>query len=436
MPVRFDASADRLLRTASLPSYNSAYTAMGWVYLVSDLNATVTIFAIDDNIDDIDAINLGSDGVTLQLGVVVGGVSTGPSGTTLSTGTWYHVAIVRASATDCRLYLNGALDIGPDTRDVSGRSAATRLEWGAFASVNLSRFDGRVAAIKIWDAALSAEEVAAEVRSIRPQRLANLNGWWPCFPGSGERARDYSGNGRNWTESGTLTDEDPPPVGWGAAALLVPYAAATATLSGGGTVPVMAGSGTGLTYTSLSTLSGGGTAPVPSGSGAGFQYRSLGTLAGGGTVPVMAGSGTGLTFTAPVYALSGGATIPEPGGSGAGLTFTAAGSFVLSGTGTAPAPTGGGAGLTYTSLSQLSGGGTAPVMAGGGAGLTVVNPTRTLAGGATVAAPAGSGAGLRFFFDLGGGMARPATGGGGMARATPASAGRARGAATGAGRAR
>lgn len=225
MPVRFDASADRLLRTASLPSYNSAYTAMGWVYLVSDLNATVTIFAIDDNIDDIDAINLGSDGVTLQLGVVVGGVSTGPSGTTLSTGTWYHVAIVRASATDCRLYLNGALDIGPDTRDVSGRSAATRLEWGAFASVNLSRFDGRVAAIKIWDAALSAEEVAAEVRSIRPQRLANLNGWWPCFPGSGERARDYSGNGRNWTESGTLTDEDPPPVGWGAAALLLPYAA-------------------------------------------------------------------------------------------------------------------------------------------------------------------------------------------------------------------
>lgn len=229
MPVRFDASADRLLRTASLPSYNSAYTAMGWVYLVSDLNATVTIFAIDDNIDDIDAINLGSDGVTLQLGVVVGGVSTGPSGTTLSTGTWYHVAIVRASATDCRLYLNGALDIGPDTRDVSGRSAATRLEWGAFASVNLSRFDGRVAAIKIWDAALSAEEVAAEVRSIRPQRLANLNGWWPCFPGAGERARDYSGNGRDWTESGTLTDEDPPPVGWGAAALLVPYAAATAT---------------------------------------------------------------------------------------------------------------------------------------------------------------------------------------------------------------
>lgn len=231
LAVRTDASADRLLRTASLPNANAAYTAMGWVYLVSDLNASGSIFSINDAVgSNLDAIFLNSDGTTLILSVAVGGAATNPTGTSLSTGTWYHVAIVRASATDCRLYLNGALDIGPDTRDVSGRTQPTgRMEWGGLFTTDLYRVNGRVAGIKIWTTNLSADEVAAEQRALRPLRLDSLHGWWPCFPGSGERARDYSGNGRDWTESGTLTDEDPPPVGWGAAPLLLPYAATTAT---------------------------------------------------------------------------------------------------------------------------------------------------------------------------------------------------------------
>jgi hypothetical protein len=32
---------------------------------------------------------------------------------------------------------------------------------------------------------------------------------WPLFPGSGERVKDYSGLGRDWTEGGTLTADAP-----------------------------------------------------------------------------------------------------------------------------------------------------------------------------------------------------------------------------------
>lgn len=79
------------------------------------------------------------------------------------------------------------------------------------------------------------------MRTIRPQRLDGLWGWWPVFDGATGRARDYSGNGRNWTGSGTLSDEAGPGIPWGASPLLVGYAAA-----GGG--PTQVGQDAQLAY--------------------------------------------------------------------------------------------------------------------------------------------------------------------------------------------
>jgi hypothetical protein len=220
MAVRFDAAADRLLLTTSLFDYNANYTVMGWFYLTSDLNANTTFVSINNTTSNIDQMRTTSTGTLLQLSVTVGGTNTTGNGSDLSISTWYHLAMVRESVTSLRLYLNGVSN-ATNARSVTGRTAAARFELGASLAANGERLDGRCYALKAWSSDLTASEVLQEMNTIRPRRTANLYGWWPTLPGSGERARDYSGNGHDFTESGTLTDEDPPPVSWGSSSLFV-----------------------------------------------------------------------------------------------------------------------------------------------------------------------------------------------------------------------
>ncbi len=59
------------------------------------------------------------------------------------------------------------------------------------------------------------------MRTKRPLDLTSLNAWLPTFPGSGENRRDYSGFGPDFTITGTLTDDNPAPVSYGAPTLWV-----------------------------------------------------------------------------------------------------------------------------------------------------------------------------------------------------------------------
>lgn len=216
MAVRFDAAADRLLRTTDLLDYNAAYTKMAWIYLTSDLDAISVFFTQNDNsANNLDQLMTSPTGTLLQIRVVVGGAATNTNGSTVSTGTWYHVALVRESVTSLKLYFDAVLD-STNTRDVTGRAASSRMEHGARSSGNNNRYDGRVYAIKYWSAALTLAEIANERPYIWPRRFANLYECWPCLAGATERLRGYV-KGRNWTESGTLTDEAPPSVAWGIA---------------------------------------------------------------------------------------------------------------------------------------------------------------------------------------------------------------------------
>ena len=94
-------------------------------------------------------------------------------------------------------------------------------------------WNGRVAHAKVWAARLTQAEFMREKWSARPCRMANLSSWSPLLV----NAKDYSGNGHNWTENGTLTYEDGPPVGWGAA----PYVIRNPAAGPGGRNPVSMG---------------------------------------------------------------------------------------------------------------------------------------------------------------------------------------------------
>lgn len=224
MAVRFDNSADGLLRTTDLLDTDAVYTFMFWVYIASDLNAFSTFWTTNaGGYPHSDWIGTDSDGTTLQLYSQAGGGGVTNNGSALSVGTWYHITMVRSSTSALAVYLNGVSDAS-NTVDVSARTNATRQEFAGTAGSdpgNIRIFDS-----KAWSAALSIPEIFAEMQNIQPQRFTNLYGWWPFFAGSGERVDDYSGNARDWTEAGTLTDEDNPPVAWD---VFIPQVQATTT---------------------------------------------------------------------------------------------------------------------------------------------------------------------------------------------------------------
>lgn len=212
MAVRFDNAADGLLRTTDLLDTDAAYTFMFWVYIATDLNAFSTFWSTNaGGYSHSDWIGTDADGTTLQLYSQAGGGGVTNNGSALTVGTWYHIAMVRSSTTALAVYLNGVQDAS-NTVDVSARTNATRQEFGGVVGADPGNI--RVFDTKAWSAALSIPEIFAEMQSIQPQRLSNLYGWWPHFAGSGERADDYSSNGRDWTEAGTLTDEENAPVAW------------------------------------------------------------------------------------------------------------------------------------------------------------------------------------------------------------------------------
>lgn len=216
MAVRFNGTASNRLTISSAPlDANSAYTICGWLYVSASTGANAVIFNLGSDGNNRDQVRISSSGTSFSAAAAVGGAGGAGSGTAaVSVGSWYHVALVRESATSLKLYVNGSLDV-TRTTDVSARAATTTMNCGV--EFTVSPLNGRLAFAKAWSVSLTAAEVVQELQLGRPSRLASLYGWWPMLNGSGERTRDYSGNAHDWAEVGTLTDEDPPPVAWGAA---------------------------------------------------------------------------------------------------------------------------------------------------------------------------------------------------------------------------
>lgn len=224
MAVRVDTDAEGLeLALSGFSTY--PYTLMAWFRPVT-LPNTSTELAMGlggASANQFDALSFPSGTWQLQLRMNGG---TALAGSTLTTNVWYHLALVRSANTGTGVYLaylNGVLDItGTSTWNQTNTFTRSFLGWGSAESTTRTvRGDYGIA--KFYTAALSADEIYREVNSIRPTRLSDLYAWLPTFPGSGERNRDYSGNGRNFAENGTLSDTDHPPVSWGNKTWVIPW---------------------------------------------------------------------------------------------------------------------------------------------------------------------------------------------------------------------
>ena len=227
------ADANYGLKSSGLIDHNSAYTWMAWVDLVSDSNDYGHIWAAgagsrgSGDYVSADWVGTGSDGTTLTLGSYVGGSGNDTTASALSVDSPAHITITRTSSSNLDLYVGGAYAVSVGT-NVGARGATA---WEVIGLLN-AQYNApvRLTAMKQWQAALSADEIKAEMRTVRPLRLANLHSWHPAIANNlTDALKDYSGNGRNWTSQGTNTVETPSsPVSWGAQVIPVGWPVVTA----------------------------------------------------------------------------------------------------------------------------------------------------------------------------------------------------------------
>jgi hypothetical protein len=201
--ARYDASGDYHRRTTDLPGSGN-FTFCAWIN-INTLQSTA-FFSRDNTSGGYWSHGFGPTGA--HSFDVAGDIR---QATTLAPGTWHHLCATR-SGNDHQLYLNGNADGSVLTTTNAWDNSSMSLGAGLrFAS---DWFNGRIAAVKIWDGvALSQEEIQNEMRFYRPRRSANLHIWSPMLTAN-DAEIDYSGNGRNWMVGGTITTEDGPPIGW------------------------------------------------------------------------------------------------------------------------------------------------------------------------------------------------------------------------------
>lgn len=222
------------LKTAGLINHNAAYTWMAWVDLVSDTNSYGHVWsALGDNTDtyvNADWIGTDEDGTGVRWGAYSGGSGADGVNSALTVDTPVHLVLVRESTTSLIAYLNGSQIGAAVTTDVSARAATQREQLGTLYAFPCPV---RLTAIKCWQAALTASEIATEMQRVRPVRTANLHSFVPAIDGLLMQAvQDYTGNSRHWSAQGTLSVATPtPPVSWGAAPLVINPVVVTAQFS-------------------------------------------------------------------------------------------------------------------------------------------------------------------------------------------------------------
>lgn len=213
-------STDGVNITSDVLDFNSDFTWAMWFRLdtavVSFNKILIRVYVPSGGYDQLEFTTTGTVFAKSWDGDVAYATSTAGS---IATATWTHLALKR-DGDDIIIVIDG-VEIGVEAAAVGTRGAPTRMQVEDNFGGDFEFF-----AQKLWTRALTTAEIRHEMRAIAPKtHVADLYGFWPHL--NGDATTDYSGRGRNWTESGTLTDFQSPPVGWGRAqsGLIVPTAA-------------------------------------------------------------------------------------------------------------------------------------------------------------------------------------------------------------------
>jgi hypothetical protein len=139
------------------------------------------------------------------------GNATSSAGPTVNV--WYHAAAVAASATDRTVYFDGGSS-GNNTTDVQPKSVDASWIAQSDDGSPVDRFSGNIAHVAMWDAALTASEIATLAAGVSPLRVrpGNLVHYWPLNGSQdGSVEIDIIG-GASFTKNGSPSIDIEPPV--------------------------------------------------------------------------------------------------------------------------------------------------------------------------------------------------------------------------------
>ena len=227
MSVRFQADTDKYVATTGLPGSTLTFTC--WAQISVDRNGYSTIFNCNSTGNEV-WLSTQPDGTTLTL---FGGTDAGfdlAAPTSLTVGTWYRIGVVLAG-TSATLYVGaagGGLTVTSTTSwPQLGTIAAFAI--GGTYSATTETWNGRVANVKMYSAALTEAEVEAELAQFDPVRTADLLRRHPLHI---PETADYSGNGYSLTAGSTspTIEADPPITGAATRAAVDLASSATGTV--------------------------------------------------------------------------------------------------------------------------------------------------------------------------------------------------------------
>lgn len=204
--VRFSASTMKYSRSATGLNMTTDITICCWVKIVVDRNAYSIPVGMHSSGSAYIQFGFNATGTTFVVGASTGGMA---SSLNLAVGTWEFLALTfNVSANDV-MWWGTAPSLSSFSGSIAGFNDANTfyLSDDGFGDW----FNGSVAAVKVWTAALTQTELEAEMLKYAPQRTSNL---WAAYTfQNGPQTTDDSGNGRTLTQTGTPTlDAAGPPI--------------------------------------------------------------------------------------------------------------------------------------------------------------------------------------------------------------------------------
>lgn len=122
---------------------------------------------------------------------------------TASTGTWYHLAVVR-SGTSVLFYVNGSQQGSTQTQTtVTGalQNSTAIFAIGRYRAADGRYFDGDISLVRVWNVARSSGDISANMCTVYGTGTTNMQAEWSL----NDVVTDASGNSNTLTNNGTAT---------------------------------------------------------------------------------------------------------------------------------------------------------------------------------------------------------------------------------------
>jgi len=264
--VRFDNTGESYSRNQALGVVTS-WSVACWVKMMVDRATTTVPWQIDASAGSSRLRINAWNGHDLTFQTDSGGWFANV-GHTLVAGEWTYIGF---SGTSNPGEARVAVRTAGSSSFVGGTSSQANVTFNANilrigCSSSTSEFlNGSMAAVKVWDAAMTEAELQLEAWTYMPQRTANLRAWYPLLKPD---PNDASGNGQTLSGGTGTTLDDGPPISWstGRHRIVIPTASTPVSGTLAGTLPAATASTTGAVKVS-GTLAGVAPAATASLSG-------------------------------------------------------------------------------------------------------------------------------------------------------------------------